>query len=348
MTATFRSRKVISVDLMNELTDNPRSSLLITVLITLLLAGCHGPRSGSMVSESEQTAIVPEHPWAPTGLPMFDGSNGKIMTWASLIDAIARADVVVLGEEHDDSVAHRFQLAVVSQVLASWPKTAVALEMLERDQQEQVDAYLAGKLTETAFLETVASGPESRRSFAEFYLPIVDAAGREDATVIAANAPRKFVRMARTEGWDGLLEQPRDQRDLYVLPETLDQGAYRQRIEELMRSYGKEPTREAVDEVLRAQQIWDSTMADSTLRALRHADKVVLLVGRFHGDFAGGTVEQINRHDVLARVLYVSTINEDARRLRPEDVGRADLVVYTGGVARGEDPIDPTDDEPLP
>ena len=115
-----------------------------------------------------------------------------------------------------------------------------------------------------------------------------------------------------------------------------------------MRSYGKEPTREAVDEVLRAQQIWDSTMADSTLQALHDAEKVVLLVGRFHGDFAGGTVEEIRRRSTLVRVLYVTIINEDARRLRPEDLGRAEFVVYTGGVVRGEDPIDPTDDEPLP
>jgi len=334
--------------LMKRLHENPGPCLLSMTLIALLQVGCHGPGSSGMVTESEQTAIVPEHPWAPTGLPMFDGSNGMILTWASLIDAIARADVVVLGEEHDDSVAHRFQLAVVSQVLASWPKTAVAMEMLERDQQAEVDDYLSGKLTEVAFLEAVAPGDDSSLRFAEFYLPIIDAAGEEDASVVAANAPRKFVRMARTEGWDGIADQPEYQENLYVVPKSIDQGPYRTRIEELMRDNGKEPTREAVDEVLRAQQVWDSTMADSTLRALRHADKVVLLIGRFHGDFAGGTVEQIQKHNALARVLYVSTINENARRLRPEDVGRADLVVYTGGVATGDDPIDPIDDAPMP
>ena len=328
--------------------DQPFSKLLAAAAIAMVLVGCQGVGSNGMVPESRQTAIVPEHPWAPTGLPMFDGSNGMIMTWASLMDAIAEADVVVLGEEHDDSVAHRFQLAVVSQVLATWPGSAVALEMLERDQQAEVNDYLAGTLTGSEFLEAVTGGPESTRSFAEFYLPIVDAAGSEEAPVIAANAPRQYVRMARTEGWDGLAARPESGQGLYVLPKRLDQGDYRRRIEELMRSYGKEPTREAVDEVLRAQQIWDSTMADSTLQALHDAEKVVLLVGRFHGDFAGGTVEEIRRRSTLVRVLYVTIINEDARRLRPEDLGRAEFVVYTGGVVRGEDPIDPTDDEPLP
>ncbi len=334
--------------LMKRLNENPGPCLLAMSLIALLQVGCHGPGSSDMVAESQQTAIVPEHPWAPTGLPMFDGSNGMILTWASLIDAIARADVVVLGEEHDDSVAHRFQLAVISQVLASWPRTAVALEMLERHQQSEVDDYLSGKLTEVAFLEAVAPGEDSSRQFAEFYLPMIDAAREEDASVVAANAPRKFVRMARTQGWDGIADQPEYRENLYVVPKSIDQGPYRTRIEELMRSNGKEPTREAVDEVLRAQQVWDSTMADSTLQALRHADKVVLVIGRFHGDFAGGTVEQIQKHNALARVLYVSTINENARRLRPEDVGRADMVVYTGGVATGEGPIDPIDDTPVP
>ena len=33
---------------------------------------------------------------------MFDGEDGTVLTWADLIDAVAGAEIVVLGEEHDD------------------------------------------------------------------------------------------------------------------------------------------------------------------------------------------------------------------------------------------------------
>ena len=85
-------------------------------------------------------------------------------------------------------------------------------------------------------------------------------------------------------------------------------------------------------------------MAKSLLRTLDSGmTKVVLLVGRFHGDFAQGTIAQLHGDRPLLKVLYVSAINEDARTLQPEDVDRADLVVYTGGASRGKEPINPID-----
>lgn len=278
---------------------------------------------------------------------MFEGETGRVATWADLFDGIAWADVVVLGEEHDDAVAHQFQLAVVEQMLASWPKTAVALEMLERDQQEELEAYLAGNLDREQLLEVVTSSEASARKFAEFYLPIVDAAGLQGAPVVAANAPRRYVRMARVSGWEELEELPPEERRYYDVPPRLDEGEYRQRIEELMKEHDQAPTRENVDAILRAQQVWDRTMATSVLRALGTVDKVVLLVGRFHGDFAGGTIEQLHAKNAFVKVLYVSTIDLDERTLRPEDQDRADLVVYTGGVSTAADEIDPIDDMPM-
>ncbi len=313
----------------------------------LVLSGCHGYYSSRMQADQPNTAIVPEHPWAPSGLPMFEGETGRVATWADLFEGIAWADVVVLGEEHDDVVAHQFQLAVVEQMLASWPKTAVALEMLERDQQDAVEAYLAGNLDEEELLGIVTSSDRSSEKFADFYLPIVDAAGLKGAPVVAANAPRRYVRMARLSGWEELEQRPPEERQLYDIPTKLDEGSYRKRIEELIQEHEQAPTRENVDAILRAQQVWDRTMATSVLRALEGMDKVVLLVGRFHGDFAGGTVQQIHSKNAFVKVLYVSTIDLDEQSLRKEDRDRADLVVYTGGVSTDADDIDPIDDMPI-
>ena len=59
---------------------------------------------------------------------------------------------------------------------------------------------------------------------------------------------------------------------------------------------------------------------------------MVHLVGRFHGDFEGGTIRELRRLRPGVRTLVVSCVSEgEGRRLEDEDVERADVVVYTGG-----------------
>lgn len=77
-----------------------------------------------------------------------------------------------------------------------------------------------------------------------------------------------------------------------------------------------------------SQLVWDATMAQSILAARRHGTPVVHLVGSFHSDYDGGLASMLELRG--QDVLTVSFVPEDSQRLRPEDVGRADIVIYTG------------------
>jgi uncharacterized iron-regulated protein len=83
--------------------------------------------------------------------------------------------------------------------------------------------------------------------------------------------------------------------------------------------------------------VWDATMARSIAGALRErgrgSAKVVHVVGRFHSDFDGGLVSELRRAAPFASILTVSLLPEASRHLREEDRDRADVVVYTGGLA---------------
>ena len=51
-----------------------------------------------------------------------------------------------LGETHDDETTHRLELAVYEGLLHRKPKQVVlAMEMFERDVQQVLDDYLAGR-----------------------------------------------------------------------------------------------------------------------------------------------------------------------------------------------------------
>ncbi|MGA1058107.1 MAG: ChaN family lipoprotein [Phycisphaerales bacterium] len=314
------------------------------ILLAALALACAGssacsrpdPFAGRPADPSSKAQLLPSQPFAPRALPMFSGHDGRVVTWADLMDAAARSDVVILGEQHDDAVGHAVELAVVSDVLASFPGSALSLEMLERHEQDEVDAYLAGELELAAFVEATGSENWSgKQRWEDSYGRLVEAAKRTGSRVIAANAPRSYVRLAGREGYDALRSLPPEERALFDLPDALDDGAYRARLVELMtEARGEPPTDEQVERALRPQMVWDATMARSIAKALdarpNGAAKVVHVIGRFHSDFDGGTVLELSKAAPFARILVISLCDASSRELAADDAGRADIVVYTG------------------
>ncbi len=316
-----------------------KTPLLAAIAIaSISAAACSRPDpfAGRPADPSPKEQLLPAQPFAPRALPMFSGHDGRVVTWADLMDAAARSDVVFIGEQHDDAVGHAVELAVVSDLLASFPGSALSLEMLERNEQEAVDAYLAGEIELEAFIDQTGSANWSgSQRWEDSYGRLVEAAKRTGSRVVAANAPRGYVRIAGREGYDALRSLPPEEQALFDLPSQLDDGAYRARLVELMtRSRGEPPTDEQVERALRPQMVWDATMARSIAKALAAredaAAKVVHVVGRFHSDFDGGTVLELERSAPFARILVISLVNEGSRSLAADDEGRADIVVYTG------------------
>lgn len=264
---------------------------------------------------------------------MHDARATARLDWNDLVERSLDAEVIVIGEEHDDATAHALQAALVADLLALDPRTAVSLEMFERDEQADVDAWLAGDLPTADLLERTGSG--SWYDWNAFYQPVIDAAKAVGAPIVAANAPRTYVRRARIEGYETLRSLPPEERALFDLPETLEQGGYWERFRDTMRDLrGDEVDEEAIRRTFSSQMVWDATMAASVANALERddIDRVVHLVGRFHSDFEGGTIRELKRLRPGVRVLSITGVRTgDGLDLAEDDRGRADVVVYTGG-----------------
>ena len=93
----------------------------------------------------------------------------------------------------------------------------------------------------------------------------------------------------------------------------------------------------SVMDFLRAQLVWDATMADSVADALKAGhEPVALVIGRFHVGFDGATVEYIRRTRPGADVLTIVIVDSWSDELAEEDRGRGDIVIYAGPIDRGE------------
>lgn len=292
----------------------------VAIAITTLTIGCNTPKQASVRAS---VVIVREH------LTIHDGRTGDTINWTTMLSKMGGADVIILGEQHDDATGHAVQLAVVEDILDQSPgRGGVALEMLERDEQVLLDDYRDKIIDAKTFAELSASTSwAGKGSWKAWYQPIIDAAIERGAVVIAANAPRRYVRLARMGGWERLDELDANRRELVDHPDTSMTGAYRDRFIEFM---GGSENIERAESFFRSQQVWDATMAASVSDALRQSGPpVILLVGRFHSDSNGGTPRQIRRLCPSANIVTVSLVTTCHTVEFSDERPLADFVVCT-------------------
>src|SRR4051812_40802329 len=87
----------------------------------------------------------------------FD-SKGRAVKLEEIIEALGDADVLFVGETHDNATAHAVEAELLrraderySQGAGKARAVALSLEMFERDVQTVVDEYLGGLISERHF-----------------------------------------------------------------------------------------------------------------------------------------------------------------------------------------------------
>ncbi len=270
-----------------------------------------------------------------TTLRGFDGGTGAPIDWSTVVLRANEVDVVLFGEEHDDPFAHALQRSLLESMLDESDRTALSMEMLERSEQDVVDRWANGEIDRETFMEETGAGSWGGvEGWIAWYQPILDEGRRGRARIVAANAPRKFVRSARIDGYEALEALAPEDRSLFDLPTSLEQGGYWTRFRDTMRDYRGDDVEDAeIIATFRSQMTWDSTMAGSIATAFDREDveRILHLAGRFHIDLEGGTVRELRRLRPEASIMTVSCVRAglDADVLSDDDVDRADIVIYT-------------------
>ncbi len=248
--------------------------------------------------------------------------SGAPASMEAVIAAALEADVVYLGEIHDDSVTHVAQLAVLEAVLErSGRPVALGLEMFETDVQVVLDEYLAGHIQERDLM--AAARPWG--NYATDYRPLVEAAKAAGAPVLAANAPNRYVRrLSRGETLAGLEDEALQVLPpLPLVPPSPETTAAFTELMGGMAGHGGP----SVEDMLAAQNLRDASMADVVATHLgRHPGALVIHVnGGFHSEGGRGIPEHLARRVSGVRQLVVTFHPDDT----PADPGD-DFVVRTG------------------
>lgn len=261
---------------------------------------------------------------------VFD-ANGNPSNLDKILEQAGQNDVIFLGENHDDATAHELQLQIFKAVIEKYGKerkVALSMEMFERDVQIVVNEYLNNLISESHFL--LSSRPWN--NYKQDYRPLVELAKEQKLSVIAANAPRRYINMVSRNGRESLNAlTPAAKKWLAPLPYNQPSETYANKFKALM---GKSPeSNMGINKILDSQSLWDATMSFSISEYLK-ANKNSLIVhlnGSFHTENRLGTAEQLLKYRPKAKILVVTIRYEEDftkfDKTKHENIG--DFVILT-------------------
>lgn len=265
---------------------------------------------------------------SPRETTYFVGSGSKIDK-EDFLNRIAasKARVIMLGENHEDKVAHKLELDILKKISSTREnRTGLSLEFYDRESQSVMNEYLGGLVD----LETFLGDARPPANY-EDYQPMLEYCKEKNLPALASNCPRRYTRMVSKNGRDFLnqLSNTSSSQWLPPLPYSGASHAYTQNFIDIMRHMGNNnpnvPTK-----MLDAQSLWDATMAHSVSGFLNKVDTVVHVTGYFHIQHKLGTVEHFLRYapgvDLLTVVILPS---ENLDSLNDEQKNIGDLVALT-------------------
>ena len=287
-----------------------------------------------------ESSILPP---AYTPHRVYDTRKKQFIDFETLASRLAAADLVFVGEQHDDPATHRMELAILEGVARRRDSVTLALEMFERDVQPLLDRYLSGAAGEDELLRD----GRPWKNYSADYRPLVELARARGWPVLASNAPRRLASLVARAGLAGLDTVAAAMRPNAAAQVTCPEDEYYEKFVAVMADMsahappGAPPdgARAMVSRMYQAQCMKDETMGESVARGWQPGRLVVHYNGSFHSDFRLGTAERALKRADGASMLVVSVLpvsNLDDLAPSKEDRKRADYLLYVIAPARAD------------
>lgn len=302
--------------------------------------GRGGAPAGSLRSGADAwvSTLHREHPLVGR---LWDVRAGTFLDEAHVEAALSRADLVLLGETHDNPDHHLLESRIVRALVAAGRRPAVAFEMLDTQQQAAVDAALAGASPSADAVAEAVGWARSGWPDFSLYRPVFAAAIDAGLPVVAANLARPRAREVASRGMSAL--SPRV-REILERAGTPSDEAMRSLREEMKEVHCGELPESMLDPLVLMQRARDAQLAERVLGAA-DARGTVLVAGAGHVRTDRGVPMYLAREAPARRTLAVAFLEVSSGRDAPSDYADEfgsgplpfDYVAFTPATER-EDP----------
>jgi uncharacterized iron-regulated protein len=239
--------------------------------------------------------------------PATQDENGQdaAATTAAFIEAAQDADIVVLGEIHDNPEHHRTQAAIV----AALQPAALVFEMIPQERETEVNDLRAAGANRAALAEALDWAASGWPDFG-FYAEILEAAPQ--ARIFGAGQPMADVNRSMLEGAAGVFGPD---ATIYGLDQQLPPEEQALREAQQAAAHCDMLPPETLPGMVEAQRFRDAGLADATLwaRIMTGGEQVVVITGSGHADKRRGMPAMIAlaepEADVVALGQFENPVN---------------------------------------
>lgn len=245
-------------------------------------------------------------------------ANGSKVSYKKMIKTMAKSDVVLFGEHHNNPIVHWLQLEATKD-LHKLQKLTLGAEMFEADNQLPLNNYLSGEIDEKG-LDTLA---RLWNNFRTDYKPLVDFAKTNNLKFIATNIPRKFASLVYKSGFEALdtltVEEKYWMAPLPIKYDATLPGYVKMKA--MMGGHGG-------DNLPKAQAIKDATMAYFILKNRQKNNIFMHYNGAYHSDYYEGIYWYLKQEQIALKTVTVSVVEQqNLKKFNKENKLKADFII---------------------
>jgi len=237
----------------------------------------------------------------------LDLVSGDEVTHQEVIDDLATAGVIYVGETHTIARHHAMQRWLLRELFTRGVPLVLCLEQLEARDQPAVDRYNRREID----FETLAKETDWTRKWGNYpdYRGLCEFARQHGIPIHALNAPADLIRAVNRGG--GLAQLPPDQRAQLPMTILTDDPVY-ERLMTLQLAVHMAVDPAKLRPLFEAQVARDETMAENIVDARRRTDgpprTAFVVLGAGHIRFGLGTAARVRMREpgITERVILVT------------------------------------------
>jgi uncharacterized iron-regulated protein len=255
----------------------------------------------------------------------FYTKKGKKVKFERMVNQLLKYDVVLFGENHDNSINHWLELQLTKALYSKKGKDLIlGAEMFERDNQSQLNAFLAGELKEKDLKDSIRLW----NNYTTDYHPLIDFAKTHHLKFIATNIPRKYASQVYKEGLKSLDFLPANEKKwMMKLPVIVDMETpgYTEMLEMM---FGH--VEEGGINFVAAQAVKDATMAESILDYWSQGKLFLHYNGNYHSKEFGGIYWYLKKQNPHLKIAVISVFESEENSVSlPKDAKLTEFNLVT-------------------
>jgi len=227
---------------------------------------------------------------------IFDTNTDDEISLDQLIERLSQYRIVMLGESHTSDYHHIMQINIIKGLVETCSSVCLALEMFNPSQNQVLEQYISGKLTEEEFLDQSNYFNTWGHNY-RYYKPIFDYVREKKIKMFGINIEHDYASKIGRGGIESL--SPEEQKAIPEIDTTdVEHRFYIKAVMEGIDAL----SRAQFSNIYAAQCLWDAAMGEGAIKVAQENPEsiVIVLVGSGHVAYNLGIGKIIKKRSDLS------------------------------------------------